>query len=470
MPKCCEGVVEMKDCIKGMIEVQGDGNINILDENKLRTEKLDGMVGCAVFSRDADTVNLARWLIREAASKLGTKSSSIQGLYEAMGRKEYKGFTVPAINIRGLTYDVARAIIRAAKSNNVGALIFEIARSEIGYTEQRPAEYAAVVTAAALREKYDAPIFIQGDHFQVNAKKYKGDANAEVESVRSLIKEAIDAGFYNIDIDTSTLVDLSKPNVTEQQRLNFELAAELTSYIRNFEPAGVTISVGGEIGEVGGKNSTEEELRAYMNGYRQTLGQKGKELKGISKISIQTGTTHGGVPLPDGTVAKVKLDFDTLEKLSRIGRDDFGLCGAVQHGASTLPSEAFDKFPQTGTAEVHLATEFQNMIYENELFPQDLKNEIYEHLKSTCAGERKEGETDEQFIYKTRKKAFGPFKEKLWNLPVSTRDAISKQLEEKFDFLFKKLNVVNTKDIISKTIKPVDVPVPPPSAIKTLVG
>ncbi|HLG29722.1 MAG TPA: class II fructose-bisphosphate aldolase [Candidatus Brocadiales bacterium] len=470
MPKCCEGVVEIKNCIKGIIEVQGDGNIKILDENKLRTEKLDGMVGCAVFSKDADTINISRWLIRIAASKLGIKSSSIQGLYEAMGKKAYKGFTVPAINIRGLTYDVARAVIRAAKSNNVGALIFEIARSEIDYTNQRPAEYATCVTAAAIRENYKCPIFIQGDHFQLNAKKYKSDANAEVDAVRALIKEAIDAGFYNIDIDSSTLVDLSKPNVTEQQRLNFELAAELTSYIRKLEPKGITISVGGEIGEVGGKNSTEEELRAFMNGYRQTPALGGG-IKGISKISIQTGTTHGGVPLPDGTIATVKLDFETLEKLSRISRDEYGLCGAVQHGASTLPPEAFDKFPQTGTAEVHLATEFQNMIYENEHFPKDLKNEIYEYLRKTCASERKEGETDEQFIYKTRKKGFGPFKEKLWNLPSNTRDTIGKKLEEKFDFLFKKLNVVNTKDMITKTIMPVDVPATPPLAImKTLVN
>ena len=469
MPKCCETVEGLKNHIKEVIEIQSSGNIKILNENKFRTEKLDGIVNCSVFSKNADILNLSRWLIRVAASKVGIKSSSIQGLYEAMGKKAYKGFTVPAINIRGLTYDVARAVIRAAKSNNVGPLIFEIARSEIDYTNQRPAEYATVVTAAAIREKYESPVFIQGDHFQLNAKKYKSDANAEVDAVRALIKEAIDAGFYNIDIDSSTLVDLSKPNVTEQQRLNFELAAELTSYIRKLEPKGITISVGGEIGEVGGKNSTEEELRAFMNGYRQALEQKGKGLKGISKISIQTGTTHGGVPLPDGTIAKVKLDFDTLEKLSRISRDDYGLCGAVQHGASTLPPEAFDRFPQTGTAEVHLATEFQNMIYESERFPKDLKNEIYEYLRKTCASEKKEGETDEQFIYKTRKRGFGPFKEKLWNLPSSTRDTISKNLEEKFDFLFKKLNLANTKEAITKTIKKVDVSVTPPSALKTLL-
>ena len=41
--------------------------------------------------------------------------------------------------------------------------------------------------------------------------------------------------------------------------------------IRDLEPAGITISVGGEIGEVGGKNSTVEELRAFMDGYREVL-------------------------------------------------------------------------------------------------------------------------------------------------------------------------------------------------------
>src|SRR3989304_5622676 len=113
MPKCCETVNELKDNLKGVIEFQGDGNIKILNENKFRTEKLDGIVNCSVFSKNADILNLSKWLIRVAASKLGIKSSSIQGLYEAMGKKEYKGFTVPAINIRGLTYDFARAVIRA---------------------------------------------------------------------------------------------------------------------------------------------------------------------------------------------------------------------------------------------------------------------------------------------------------------------------------------------------------------------
>ncbi|MFQ5713678.1 MAG: class II fructose-bisphosphate aldolase [Candidatus Scalinduaceae bacterium] len=454
-------ISEIREYIKGVLEIHLGGKINVVNETLYRKKKLDRLVRNAVFNEKSDLKDISRWIIRQSGCALGIIPASIQGLYERMGKGEYTGFTVPAINIRGLTYDVARAIIKAARKNNVGAFIFEIAKSEIGYTEQRPSEYAAVVHAAAIKEGHEGAIFIQGDHFQVNAKKYAKDPDKEYNTVRDLIKEALEADFYNIDIDTSTLVDLSKTDIVEQQRLNFELAAKLTSYIRENQPNGIIVSVGGEIGEVGGKNSTEEELRVYMDNYLKAIEEK----KGISKISVQTGTTHGGVPLPDGSVAKVKLDFNTLERLSKVARDEYGLSGAVQHGASTLPGDAFDKFPQTGTAEVHLATEFQNMIYENGQFPKDLREEIYDYLKKNCAEERKEGQTDEQFIYKTRKKAFGPFKEKIWNLPGNIRENISATLEDKFVFLFEKLNVGNTKKIVDETIKPVEIMQSPPLPI-----
>ena len=444
---------EVVDSMKGIAEIK-DKRVRVLNETSVRTDLIDKLVFNAVFNKDTELRNKIRWLIRAIAHELDAISASIQGLYDAMGRGEAGGFTVPAINIRGLTYDVARAVIRAAKKNNSGAFIFEIAKSEIGYTEQPPDEYAVVLIAAAVKEGYKGPVFIQGDHFQANAKKYQQDPAKEVAGLKALIKEAIAAGFYNIDIDTSTLVDLSKPDTKEQQRLNFEIAAELTAYIRQLEPKGVTISVGGEIGEVGGQNSTVGELRAFMNGYREAMAARGKSLQGISKISVQTGTTHGGVPLPDGTIAKVKLDFDTLEKISTAARQEYGLSGAVQHGASTLPDDAFHRFPETGTSEVHLATGFQNMTYDSKSFPADFREEIYSHLREKCADEKKQGESDEQFIYKTRKKGFGPFKERFWTLPGPVKKTIGQELEEKLDFLFKKLKVVNTYAIVTKYVKP----------------
>ncbi len=446
-----KNVEELKSNLQGVVEVDGWQKAKVSNAERLRSSVIDTLVYESVFNPTQEVKTKTRWLIRELARNLGCGSASIQGLYDAFGRGEVSGFTVPAVNIRGITYDFARAMFRVAKKHNIGPFVFEIAKSEMGYTDQRPDEYSACVLAAAVKENYSGPVFIQGDHFQFNAKKFAADPAKETDVIRSLIKEAIAAQFYNIDIDSSTLVDLSKSTTEEQQRNNFELAAEMTALIREVEPHGVTVSVGGEIGEVGGKNSTPEEFRAYMQGYVKTLAAKRQETKTISKISVQTGSSHGGVPLPDGTVAQVKIDFSVLKDISEIARREYGMAGAVQHGASTLPEELFDKFPGVGTAEIHLATGFQNLLYD--LFPKDFRESIYDYLRKNMADEKKPDMTDEQFIYKTRKKGFGPFKQQMWNLGKDWFETANVELEKRFEFLFLKLNAKNTKSIVDKYVK-----------------
>jgi len=455
----------LKNSIEGILDIDGM-HVRVHDAATLRGELIDDLAYTAVFSQDPVTQTAARWLIRRTGVALGIISASIQSLYEAMGKNEISGFTVPAINLRGITYHSAQAVFRAALAGRVGALIFEIARSEIGYTAQRPAEYTAVVTAAAIKTGFSGPLFLQGDHFQVNAKKFAQDPDAEVGAIKDLIGEAIAGGFYNIDVDPSTVVDLSQPTIMEQQANNYRINAELTAFIRNIEPTGVTVSIGGEIGEVGGKNTTVEEFRIFMNNYRAELNRKSKDLKGISKISIQTGTTHGGVPLADGTIASVKIDFDTLATISSVAKHEYGLSGAVQHGASTLPSEAFNRFPTTETAEIHLATGFQNIIYDSPHFPEELKRTLYEYIGTHLAGEKKETDTEEQFIYKTRKKCFGPYKQQMWDLPAPVLDAIGAELQHQFAFLFDQLKVVDTAELVAECVTPVDVPQETPAALQ----
>ncbi|MFN2386016.1 MAG: class II fructose-bisphosphate aldolase [Thermoanaerobaculia bacterium] len=429
-----------------------DRGVAVTDPERFREEVLDGLVWTAVFGR-GQTREEARRAIRAAAASLGILPASILPLYEARGRGEVRGFTVPAINLRMLCYDTARAACRAARALDAGAVIFEIARSEIGYSDQRPAEYAAVVIAAAVREAWEGPLFIQGDHFQTNPKKMKEDPDREIRAIEALIEEAIPAGFFQIDIDTSTLVDLSRPTLEEQQDLNSKLSAHFTRFIREREPREMPISVGGEIGEVGKHNSTPEEFRAYMNGYRRHLGDE----SGLAKVSIQTGSSHGGVVGPDGKVQRVSIDFDTLQRISRVAREEYGLAGAVQHGASTLPAELFDKFPDNDCAEIHLATEFQNMVYDHPSLPYPLRRGVERWLFEKHGSERKRGETESQFLYKNRKLAIGAFKENFWNLPEGTREAIRDSLAKKFAFLFEKLRVTGTRDLVARTIRPVDV-------------
>lgn len=416
---------------------------------------IDDLAYELVTSKDLAQKHELATKIREAAWQQGIYLASIYNFYKARGEGKFKGFTVPAMNLRALTYELAKAIFRVGKKLDTSAFILEIARSEMGYTDQSPTEYAAICLAAAIKEDFKGPVFIQGDHFQVNAKKFAKDSQKEIDDLKKIISEAISAGFFNIDIDSSTLVDLTKTDKIEEQKLNFEICSQMSSFIRGLEPKGISVSIGGEIGEVGKSNSSPEELDAFMQGYNAEAKKSGIK-EGLAKISVQTGTSHGGVVLPDGSVAKVNLDFETLRVLSDMARKKYGMAGAVQHGASTLPAEAFHKFPEVETAEVHLATEFQNMIYENEMFPKNLKEKIYEWLKSNCADERKPDQTDEQFIYTARKKALGPFKKDLTDMPVKVKEHIGRELEKKFEFLFKQLNIGKTRGLVSKYVLPVE--------------
>jgi fructose/tagatose bisphosphate aldolase len=429
----------------------GEGPQISIRNPKGLSDNIEAVVRTAVFGENRSK-GLAQWLIRKLAVESGAFPASIHHFYRARGRGETPDdFTVPAMNLRALPFHAARAVFRSAVSTDACAFIFEIARSEMGYTDQRPAEYAAAILGAAIAEGYSGPVFIQGDHFQVSASRYGKDPETELDAIRSLMKESVHAGFFNIDIDTSTLVDLSKKTIPAQQETNYTLCADLSVDARKLEPEGVTISLGGEIGEVGGENSTEPELRAFMDGFNREFGSRLPDAPGLSKISIQTGTSHGGIVLPDGSIAKVSVDFDTLQHLSKVAKE-YQMGGAVQHGASTLPENMFSHFAESNALEVHLATGFQNILYDH--LPGDVLEEIYAYLDAKHSDERKEGQTDEQFYYKTRKRALGPFKQRFWELPSEKLGEIESAWEDQFQLLFDSLNVGGTRQIVERFIKP----------------
>ena len=364
-------------------------------------ENIDELIYSAIFSPDENTKKSSRTSIRKLTEEKGIKLASINDLYMSIGQGKVSEFTVPAINVRTLTYDLARQVFQIMKEKKVGPVLFEIARSEIKYTDQQPDEYAVSILAAAIKENYVGKVFVQGDHYQFSAKNFIANKQDEIDKIKELIKKSIDAGFYNIDIDASTLVDLTKTDIVERQRNNYEMTALLTEYIRSIQPKDVMISIGGEIGHIGGVNSNVADFETFMDNYLKLI--KGKNLVGVSKVSVQTGTSHGGIPLPDGTIAEVKLDFNVLKSITESARSKYKIGGSVQHGASTLPNSLFHNFPTYNALEIHLATGFQNIVYDH--MDPKLKQEIYEWLKINCKDEMKEGQTDDQNLYKTRKKA-----------------------------------------------------------------
>ena len=466
MPHVATSIADLVATLAGIAHVDGD-RLVIDDERRFRSESAADLAWTAAFTTDDATAEAVRWIVWEASQALGARSASIEDLYRARGRGEISGFTVPAINIRAQTFDMARTFYTTATRADVGTVIFELARSEQTYTWQRPMDYATSILAGAIAAGWSHPVFIQGDHYQFNAKKYAADPEAMTEEIRRACRLAIDAGYRNIDIDSSTLVDLSRPNLDEEQRENYTRAAELTALIRGLQVDGVTVSVGGEIGEVGKQNSTPDELRAYLDGYTRELEARAPGAKGLSKVSVQTGTSHGGVPLPGGGVAEVKLDFEVLRTLGEIART-YGLAGAVQHGASTLPDELFHHFPAVETAEIHLATGFQNALYDHPAFPAELTAELEAWCRENAADERKAGQTDEQFLYTTRKKTIGPFKRQLWEL--ETREQILADQGAKVAYLFSALGVNGSMEMLERYIHPVPVARPIPAALRDAAG
>ena len=149
-------------------------------------------------------------------------------------------------------------------------------------------------------------------------------------------------------------------------------------------------------------------------------------------------------------IRSVKVDFETLKHLSRVAREEYGTAGAVQHGASTLPESAFGKFPEAEACEVHLATNFQNMLYDR--LPDALRDEIYAYLDTERGSGRKDGETDEQFYYNNRKYALGPFKAKIWGMDAAAKQKVADAWQAQFAQLFDLLAIAGTATYVAQTV------------------
>jgi hypothetical protein len=473
-------IENIKKSLKDILEIISEKEVKIINEKKIRDGLIDSLVFEATFNPDKKIVSLCRQLIKNIAIKQGIFLGSIYEFYKKKA-KDNKKVTIPAINVRGMTYNTARAIFEAAREDKVSCLILEIAKSEIEYTAQRPAEYVTSILAAAVKEGYRGPLFLQGDHFQINANNYKEDPVREREKIKELIREAIEAGFYQIDLDMSTLVDWSETDYDAQQKINYKETALLTAYVRDLErelgleKLGIVINLGGEIGEIGkgikGRNSTVEDLRAFMAGYLKELAalskEKGYQLESITKIAVQSGTQHGGIRDEKGNVIKeIKVSFNTLAELGKVAREEYGLVGVVQHGASTLDPRCFVLFtgqpPPKGfeiseelltkenakilsenpVAEVHLATAYQDTILDHSIFPRELVERIKKWVLENHPP--KEGENKEKAYISNRKNAWGQFKFELWNLPSEIQDGLRKTLVKQFsEDVFKNLGAQN---------------------------
>lgn len=436
---------EVKDLIGKSCTLEGEKISSITDQNLLRDEIIYTLQFNASVSDNKEVKKASIYWINQIAEALDIKSGSNHDFYSAKTGGEYQFFTVPAINARMVSFHKVRAAVKTAKAMNLPHIIFELALSEVGYTGQGKNEYAALVKAAYISLGLEnETVYVQADHYQLDPKKYADDSAAELQRIKDAITKAIENGVYNIDIDTSKFetADLDKSD-RENQQENARLTAELLHFIRQYEAEydlPCTISVGGEVGEVGGENTKYPQVGAYLEMLKENLEDLGSgSVKGLDKVSINVGSAHGGVLGPDGQpLDSVPLDFTAHHDLYMLGKDPMNEGKhvlPVQHGASTLPKKYFSLFPAMHVGEIHLATGYQNIVWEV-LEKED--QELYAKMKDLTFekfGEKiSKHKTEAIGFMKERKRVTEFFKRDL--LLSNAMPAVEKALEQEFAEIF----------------------------------
>jgi fructose/tagatose bisphosphate aldolase len=385
--------------------------------------------------------------LSDKACQTGVYPASIGPIYHALKRNECAPMTIPAFNVRGMTYDIARVIWRTAIRLEVGPIIFELAPSEAEVGNQSYEEYAAVVMAAAAREGWQGPVFLQGDHITVESLQTLGQ-------IKTLCHRLISAGYYQLDIDASHIPASEDAPLEVFHRDNAQATAELTRYLRSIQPDAWLATIGAEVGEIGQRNTTITDIETFMDAYISGLGS---EVDAFDKLSVQTGTRHGGIVLADGTCGEMALDLSLAADLSKLVRQEYGIAGLVQHGASTLSLENLACLPEHGVIEVHLATGIQNIVFDHSDFPDGLRKDMITRL--TTPSQNPEGDasqlpidelTTAQRFYHARWEAWGLYKAELWQMPASSKVAIGETLETWVEALFYALQVVSKSETLSQ--------------------
>lgn len=242
---------ELGDTIKGLVQIS-KGTVRVLDPIRVRERLIDPLIETAISHEKPDLRGTTRWIIKMLAQEMGVYPSSIQGLYEAMDQGKFGGLTIPTISVEGLDYDSVRAIIRAVRDNNVGAFVLQMHQSQTDEKGSYPFEHAAILLAAAIKEKFVGPIFFKWTYFTNKYSVLDAKLLEIVSILKEVTKEAVTAGFLNIAIESFPLVG------------ECELTAELNACIRKLQPKEVMISVGRSAGE---KSTTvETDLKENLPG------------------------------------------------------------------------------------------------------------------------------------------------------------------------------------------------------------
>lgn len=456
------GMKHLCESMHGIIAANKEGGLDLLIPRMFRGEMVDRLAMTAAIGDSDEVRHLARIIIRSAAMSHNIWCDSIQPLYKVMSRGKTKPLTIPAFNMRGLTYFIARSIFRVARRDKVGPFIFELSPAEMYHTGQTPLEYTTAVLAAALREHYEGPVFMQGDHFSPDGIHFGSDPDSLGPDLESLIKDSIDAGFYNFDLNGIQLTESHNTNTDPDFSQQTENMVQNIELLNRLQPRNIVVNIGTGIANTADVNTSVNSVRKFLQSLADAIAESGLKTS-VSKFKIQAGTSEKSVDDPDENAASKELDFSQLQALSDVVKNEFSLAGTVIPITSIESENVFNKLADCGVVEIHLGTELQNLIFDHSRFPAGLREEIHSFLETEYPDTRQPDWSDQLFYFKKRIRAWKHFKRTLWTLDHRTRSVMCSYLEDKFALLFEGLNLQNTQKLIKnnyKKMRPVPITIP----------
>lgn len=361
-----------------------------------------------------------------------------------------KNVIVMAANIR--IQHCFRSIIDAAKETD-SAVLFEIAKSEIGYTDQQPEEFARVCKEAIKAANANIPYCIHGDHITISE-----NTPAAIAAAEDLIKKEIDAGFTSFAIDASHNFDISAAKTIDQLAANIKITTHLAKLIEKLmKDKGKTradYSLEVEVGEIGktdpktGKQelTTVDEAVTFIKALHEN---------GIypDLIATNNGTIHGNVYDAEGNVIPL-LGID--DKRTREVANAIAPLGVkiAQHGITGTPLELMHKLINAGIAKGNVATHWQDLAIEN--MPPELVKKMEQWTLDKYRADakaKKPNMSDKEIVGKNIKNAIKPFKKEIADIDDKYKEKIYKACKASAIEYFEAFNGKGSGKVVRNAIE-----------------
>jgi len=352
-----------------------------------------------------------------------------------------KNCIVMAANIR-ITHS-ARGVMMAAKELDA-AVMFEIARSEIGYTAQNPKQFMDMITKTAEELEFNQPYAVHGDHITIKENTPEAVASAE-----QLIKDEIAAGFTSYAIDASHNFNMDGKTVAEQLADNIEITTKLAGLI----PLDAGLEV--EVGEVG-RTDPKTGKKALTSVEEATTFIKAVTDAGFKPnlLATNNGSIHGNIFDKDGNIVEqVGIDIGRTKAIAK-AIAPYGVYVA-QHGITGTPLNLMHLLIEAGVFKGNVGTNWQNIALE--AMPKDLVAKMEEwtlaskHAEKTKA--KKPGISQKELIAKNIKHSIKEFKTEIDGLPAEAVEKIDAATYQSAIDFFKAFKAEGTAGKVAEYIE-----------------